>query len=196
VTNPYTQSLQSSAESSLTQEQMPIESPPGFTEQSVRKQGAPYRNVGRMIQAGEEISLPPVPEQELAQLSHRLRLHRARLMKDYQKEGLTLEILDKSPPDVDKLIQIGLDHAKDVMPLLELRIAVAQAEYAAARAEIAALQANPSTGRSTGTLAPRTPTQSALFPKLTGVGRKTRKHGYARLRRRARRRLSRRKVKA
>jgi hypothetical protein len=175
---------------------MPIESPPGFTEQSVHKQGAPYRNVGRMIQAGEEISLPPVPEKELAQLSHRLQLHRARLMKDYEKDGLTLAHLDKRPPDVDKLVQIGLDHTKDIMPLLELRIAVAQAEYAAARAEIAALQANPSTGRSTGTLAPREPAQSALFPKLTGVGRKTRKHGHTRLRRRARGGVSRRKVTA
>jgi hypothetical protein len=43
---------------------------------------------------------------------------------------------------------------------------------------------------------PRTLGQSALFPKLTGVGRNTRKHGYTRLRRRTRGRLSRRKVKA
>lgn len=37
---------------------------------------------------------------------------------------------------------------------------------------------------------------SALFPRLTGVGRKTRKHGHTRVRRRARGRLSRRKTKA
>lgn len=37
---------------------------------------------------------------------------------------------------------------------------------------------------------------SALFPKLTGVGRKTRKHGHTRVRRHTRGRLSRRKVTA
>jgi hypothetical protein len=43
-------------------------------------------------------------------------------------------------------------------------------------------------------LQPRQLTQSAIFPKLTGVGRKTRKHGYTRLRRRTRGRVSRRKI--
>lgn len=43
---------------------------------------------------------------------------------------------------------------------------------------------------------PRILGPSAIFPKLTGVGRKTRKHGHTRVRRRARGRLSRRKVKA
>lgn len=47
-----------------------------------------------------------------------------------------------------------------------------------------------------GPIQPREPAQSAIFPKLTGVGRKTRKHGHTRLRRRARRRVSRRKVTA
>jgi hypothetical protein len=50
--------------------------------------------------------------------------------------------------------------------------------------------------RSTGPLGPRTPADSALFPRLTGVGRKTRKHGSSRIRRYRRGRLSRRKIKA
>lgn len=169
---------------------MPIESPPGFTEQSDHKLEAPYRNVGRMIEAGEEISLPRVPDQEhYAQLNHQLKLLRARLVKDYGRKGLTLAILDTNPPDVDKLIQIGLDKGKDIIPFLELLVAVA-------RAENAVLQTQRPAERSTGALEPRTPAQSALFPKLTGVGRKTRKHGHTRVRRRARRGVSRRKVKA
>jgi hypothetical protein len=138
----------------------------------------------------EEISLPGVPDQEhYAQLNHQLRLLRARLVKDYGKKGLTLEILDENPPDVDKLIQIGLDKGKDIIPFLTLLVAVAQAENAL-------LQTRSPAERSTGTLEPRKLAQSAIFPKLTGVGRKTRKHGHTRVRRRARGRVSRRKIKA
>ena len=164
-----------------------MESPPGITEQSWRKLTAPERNLERM--EADEITLPLAPEAQLEDVNAQIRRLQARLLKDYGAKGLTRAMLETSPPDIDAFLRIGLKESTDIIPLLKLRIEAAttsRAVYARQR---------PSR-RDTGALAPREPTQSAIFPKLTGVGRKSRKYGLARVLRRTRGRLSRRKTKA
>lgn len=160
-----------------------MESPPGITEQSWRKLTAPERNLERM--EADEITLPLAPEAQLEDVNAQIRRLQARLLKDYGAKGLTRAMLETTPPDIDAFLRIGLKESTDIIPLLKLRI-----EAATTSGAVYARQ-RPSR-RDTGALAPREPTQSAIFPRLTGVGRKTRKHGPARLRRHRRGRVSRR----
>lgn len=158
-----------------------MESPPGITEQSWRKLTAPERNLERM--EADEITLPLAPEAQLEDVNAQIRRLQARLLKDYGATGLTPAMLETNPPDIDAFLQVGMKESTDIIPLLKLLI-----EAATTSGAVYARQRR--SRRDTGALAPREPTQSAIFPRLTGVGRKTRKHGPARLLRRTRRRLS------
>lgn len=155
-------------------------SPPGFTSALEPKHAVAYNSIA----PGQ---LPPsvlARQAETARIEYlKARTGLARVESD---------ILDWYKDLREKDLNVDTIAAKAPLFANDYKAAVARRDKAQADYE-ATLAA---TERSTGTLAPRTPAQSALFPKLTGVGRKTRKHGHARLRRRARGRLSRRKVEA
>lgn len=173
---------------------MPIESPPSFLEQRRTKLLVPGRNLTRMWAADDTLELSTPLEVQLAKAKRDLTALRTRLLKDYASKGLTPEMLTDSSIDTDVLLEKGLDIPTDIKPLLALQIQVLKLETARLK-ETTDKSREMRAVRTTGPLAPRAPAQSAIFPGLTGVGRKTRKHGHTRLRRRARGRVSRRKIK-
>lgn len=172
---------------------MPIESPPSFLEQRRTKLLVPDRNLTRMWAADDTLELSTPLEVQLAKAKRDLTAFQTRLLKDYASKGLTPEMLSVKSADPATLRTKGLDIATDITPLFALHFRVLQLETARLK-EMTEKSRETRAVRTTGPLAPREPGQSAIFPGLTGVGRKTRKHGHTRLRRRARGRVSRRKI--
>ena len=155
-------------------------SPPGFTSEPQLKHDVAYNS------SAPELLTPSllVRQAESARTEYlKARVGLARVES---------KILDKHKDLREKDLNVDTLATKAPSFIEDYKAAVARRDKAQADYE-ATLAA---TERSTGTLGPRTPAQSAIFPRLTGVGRKTRKHGHTRVRRRARGRLSRRKVKA
>jgi hypothetical protein len=156
-------------------------SPPGFTSAYQPKHTNAYRAV--------ELTYLPPSVATRQESDARIEFLKART----SLARVESDILDWHKDLREKDLSVETVAAKAPMFLEDYKAALARRDKAQAAYEATVAAAEPT--RTLGTVAPRTPGDSKLFPGLKGVGRRTR-NGHTRLRRRTRRRVSRRKVKA